>query len=179
MKITPLDIKKQDFSQTFRGYDKEEVDTFLDMIAREWEDLIKSRQSDDQELIALRDQIKKYAEMEDTLKKSLMNAVKMSEHSKVQAEKEAELIIKEAKINAEEEKAKVIDDLRNLKEELKAMREQKRAFIIRAKNLLRGQIEMLSEMEYDDRVEKANDLEEMPPMSDSVAEDRNSRDKNA
>ena len=41
MKITPLDIRQQQFSVRFRGFDAEEVDTFLEMIADEYETVIE------------------------------------------------------------------------------------------------------------------------------------------
>ncbi len=40
MKITPLDIRKQEFKAGFKGYDKNEVNVFLEMIAKEMEELI-------------------------------------------------------------------------------------------------------------------------------------------
>ncbi|MCK4773095.1 MAG: DivIVA domain-containing protein, partial [Candidatus Latescibacteria bacterium] len=33
MRITPIDIRKQEFRKSMRGYDQDEVDTFLSMIA--------------------------------------------------------------------------------------------------------------------------------------------------
>ena len=41
MKITPLDIRQQQFTVRFRGFDAEEVDTFLEMIADEYEELMR------------------------------------------------------------------------------------------------------------------------------------------
>ena len=43
MKLTPLDIKKQEFKKVMRGYDPVEVDTFMDMMANEFEDLLKQQ----------------------------------------------------------------------------------------------------------------------------------------
>ena len=35
MRITPLDIKKQEFQTRMRGYDKAEVVSFLEMVSEE------------------------------------------------------------------------------------------------------------------------------------------------
>ncbi len=41
MRLSPLDIKKQEFSRTIRrGYDPDEVHAFIDMLAGQWEDLL-------------------------------------------------------------------------------------------------------------------------------------------
>ncbi len=40
MKFSPLSIKKQDFSRSVRGFDKEEVQAFLEKLADEFEDLL-------------------------------------------------------------------------------------------------------------------------------------------
>ena len=41
MKITPLDIQQQQFRVRFRGFDMVEVDNFLDLLANEFEELLK------------------------------------------------------------------------------------------------------------------------------------------
>ena len=41
MKLTPLDIKKQEFKKVLRGYDPVEVDSFLDMMSNEFADLLR------------------------------------------------------------------------------------------------------------------------------------------
>jgi len=44
MSITPQEISDKEFSKTFRGYDKEEVDLFLDKIYFELEELIRYKE---------------------------------------------------------------------------------------------------------------------------------------
>ena len=44
MSITPQDIVDKVFSTKFRGYDKEEVDEFLDKIYFELEELIRNKE---------------------------------------------------------------------------------------------------------------------------------------
>ena len=43
MSITPQEISDKEFSRTFRGYDQEEVDLFLDKIYFELEEMIRSK----------------------------------------------------------------------------------------------------------------------------------------
>jgi cell division initiation protein len=101
MKITPIEIRKKSFEKAFRGYEKEEVDTFLKSLSQEWEklnehakDLKRNLEVSEKELKRLRD-----------VEVSLINALKSSESAGVQvieqANKAAELHVKEAQILAE------------------------------------------------------------------------------
>ena len=60
MRVTPLDIRKQPFPKTFRGYDTEAVNSFLEMIASEFEKAIKQVNMLDAEVESLKAQIKVY-----------------------------------------------------------------------------------------------------------------------
>lgn len=44
MSITPQEISDKAFSRTFRGYNQEEVDLFLDMIYFELEEMIRYKE---------------------------------------------------------------------------------------------------------------------------------------
>lgn len=55
--ITPIDIKKQTFERTLRGYNIEEVQAFLSMISIEWELLAARLRASEQELKAVKDQL--------------------------------------------------------------------------------------------------------------------------
>ena len=41
MKLTPLDIQQQQFRTALMGFDKKEVDTFLDLLANDVEELVR------------------------------------------------------------------------------------------------------------------------------------------
>ena len=41
MRITPMDIRQQQFRVRFRGFDRQEVDTFLADVAEDYERLVK------------------------------------------------------------------------------------------------------------------------------------------
>jgi DivIVA domain-containing protein len=43
LRLTPLDIKKQEFKRSMRGYDPEEVNAFLEMVAEEFEALHREK----------------------------------------------------------------------------------------------------------------------------------------
>ena len=53
MKITPLEIKRQQFKKTMRGYDTVEVETFLEMVSNDMEDLIRENREQKDKIITL------------------------------------------------------------------------------------------------------------------------------
>ena len=101
MKITPLDIKKQDFKKVLRGLDPIEVETFLEMVSEEFESLIREKNTLSNEVLKLKTQLKDYQEVEKTFKESLMSAQQTINQSRENSQKEANLIIREAEIQAE------------------------------------------------------------------------------
>ncbi|MDZ7332406.1 MAG: DivIVA domain-containing protein [candidate division KSB1 bacterium] len=150
MKLTPLDIKKQVFKKVLRGYDPIEIETFLEMVAEEFEALIKERNDLSDEVLKLKTQLRDYQEVEKTFKESLMNAQQTINQSRENSKREADLIIKEAEVRAEKiiENAKM--QLIEIKNELMVIKAQKDSFAKRLRHLLESQLELLSVLEIDD-----------------------------
>ncbi|GAB4433331.1 MAG: DivIVA domain-containing protein [bacterium] len=101
MRITPIDIQEQKFKVSFRGYDKDEVDNFLDAVATQMEDLLRENSFIKEELDRLTKEVEHLKAMEDTLKDTIISAQKMSEDFKETARREAENIVAEARVRAE------------------------------------------------------------------------------
>ncbi len=143
MKITPLDLRKQEFKKAMRGYDVHEVDAFLEMVAKEMEDLLRENGVMLERLRELDQKIEDYRSMEKTLQGTLTSAQKTADDLKKNADKEAELILRNTKIKAthlvEEARAK----LANLQAELSALEEQKEIFIARFRSMIEIQQRLL------------------------------------
>lgn len=162
MKLTPLDIKKQEFKSTFRGYDPLEVNTFLEMVADEYEELQNERNQLNNEISTLRTQLKDYQQVEHTLKQTLMNAQESVNRARVNTEKEANLIIHEAELKAEKILERARRDLEKMKNELIIVRSQKESFAKRLKHLLESQIELIKVLEIDDTDSSIEDTGLLP-----------------
>ncbi|NIR51810.1 DivIVA domain-containing protein [candidate division KSB1 bacterium] len=150
MKLTPLDIKKQEFKKSLRGFDPVEVETFLEMVADEFENLIRERNSLSDEVLRLKTQLQDYQDVEKNLKETLMNAQQNIEDSRENSKREAEMIVREAEIKAE----KIIEDARiklvELKNELVVVKAQKDSFARRLRHLLISQLDLIEVLELDD-----------------------------
>ncbi len=98
IRVTPLDIQQKRFHVVFRGYDRTEVEMFLDLVRDEMETLVREvtelrefRQSYDQRLRELN-------EREETVKNTMLMTQKLMEDQRENAHKEAAVIIKDAEV---------------------------------------------------------------------------------
>ncbi len=147
MKLTPLDIRKQEFKRVMKGYDKHEVDIFLEMVAKEMEDLSRENNTLREQNKELDAKIEDYRRMEKTLQDTLLSAQKTTDELRKNAEKEAELIVKNAQIQAEEMINKARKEIQDLERQISALRTQRDTFIAQLRGYLQSQLRMLHEIE--------------------------------
>jgi len=152
VKLTPLEIKKQDFKVKVRGFDPSEVEAFLEMVSEEFEEILNDRKRLNDEVIKLKTQLRDYQQVEKTLQETLMNAQESVTQSKENSKREAQIILREAELKAE----RILDEARGkidkMKNELNILRSQKESFSKRLKHLLESQIELIRVLEIDDVV---------------------------
>ncbi len=150
MKITPLEIKKQSFKTKMRGLDPIEVETFLEMVADEYEIMLNERNQLSDEVKKLKTQLNDYQQVERTLQETLMNAQENINQSRENSKREAQIVLRESELKAE----KVLDDAREkleaMKNDLKILKAQKESLAKRLRHLLESQIELIKVLEMDD-----------------------------
>ena len=150
MKLTPVEIRKQEFKKSMRGYDTVEIDTFIELVANEYENLLQENEGLKKQIISMEAELKHFKEAEKTLKETLYKVQETSQLSKANSEKEATLIMKEADLHAAQitEKAKM--EVHKMREELVALKQQKDSFVARLRHLLVSQIELIDVLSIDD-----------------------------
>lgn len=159
MRITPIDIRKQEFRRGMRGYDVDEVDTFLAMVADEMELLIGTAQKATDELTSLRERLAEYQQMEATMRETLVTVQKAAEQKKEAAQKEADIILKEAEVRAGTWIEEAHRSIREVKKELARLRGMRDSYVTRLKMLVQAQLDMLKVAEMEDETpEESLDL---------------------
>ncbi|MBI4680800.1 MAG: DivIVA domain-containing protein [Nitrospirae bacterium] len=143
MRITPLDIQQKQFPVKFRGFDEEEVDSFLELIREEMEELLRENASMREESKRLEKQLKEYKNIESTLKDTLVATQQMVEDYKNTAKKDAELIIKEAELKAEEIIKNAQEKVIKIHEDITDLKGVRRHFKEEVKRLIESHIRML------------------------------------
>ena len=122
MRITPLDVRNHPFRRRFSGYDREEVDAFLRMVAEDYEAVMRDIESQREQILKLEARVVNLTANESILQETLTTAQRLSEDLKRTSVKEAEVRIGEAEIKAEKllaaahrRAAKLADEIREMK----------------------------------------------------------------
>jgi cell division initiation protein len=102
-RITPVDIQHRTFKKALQGYDRAEVDQFLDEIIETLEDDAQHRAALEAEVADLKERISHFKAMEESLQNTLLLAQRTADEVKASAHKEADLIKEQARISAERE----------------------------------------------------------------------------
>jgi len=150
VRLTPLEIRKQEFSKSMRGFDPVEVNTFIEKLADDYEDLLKENETLEKKYLTAQTELKHFQEVEKTLKQTLYNVQETSQLSKENSEKEANLIKKEAELAATQMMDRARQEVHTMREEVNTLRQQKESFIARLRHLLSSQLELLDVLEIDD-----------------------------
>lgn len=101
MKITPLEIRQKTFEKVFRGYDKDEVAAFLTSLSNEWERTLDENKELRIKLEQAEKEVQKLREVESSLFKTLKTAEDTGANMVEQANKTAELHMKETQMKSE------------------------------------------------------------------------------
>jgi cell division initiation protein len=101
MKISPMDIQRQAFGRQLRGFNREDVRTYLNLVAEEVAALQRERDALAQEVQGLRGLIDEHRERETILKNTLLTAQRLSEEIRDSARKQGEVVVKEAEMQAD------------------------------------------------------------------------------
>lgn len=143
MRITPLDIRKQPFRKTVMGFDKDEVNSFLEMVANEFEQIIRQNDELTNKVKVLLTQLEDYQRIEKTLNETLLTAQRATDEARLNAQKEAELIIKDAQLRADRYEDQSRQSVNLLESELNSLKTQRDSFLARFKSMLRDQLALM------------------------------------
>lgn len=163
MRLSSIDIKKQEFKKSFKGYDISEVEAYLDTVGNEFENLYRELEALrnqilklDEEKTVLNNEIQVFRENEKTFQKAIVKSQDMAEEVLENAKRRAELIVKEAEILSSKSKVQVQEEFVNLKQELEELKSRNEHIIDDIKNYL---IEKLNSIEEYQRSRKIFKME--------------------
>jgi len=145
-KVTPLDIRKQTFKKAMRGYEAGEVQAFLEMLAKEFEELARENSALAERMAGLDAQIEDYRKMEKALRETMLAAQQTTEGIKENARTEADLLLREAQHKAEGIVAEARHKAQVLQRDVATLEQQRNAFIAQFRSLVESQLNLLDEM---------------------------------
>lgn len=171
MAIRPIDVRRKEFKNVFRGYDANQVDDFLDAVADEFERAYTENQRMREEISSLRERLQQFEELEESIRAALVHAEQaandLRESARREAEnllesarREAELTIREAKTRSHQMLADSSGRVERVQESYEALQEAKRRFANDFRHLLKTYMEMLDSLEISTAKEIESSLRE-------------------
>lgn len=135
------------FSKEFNGYNKDEVNAFVNDTINQVEKVLAKMEKQQAEINSLKNQIVHYQDIERSLNLALMNAQEVGENIRKMAQGEARSIIDEARRNAN----RIVNDalIRSEKIELKTDNAERNLRILKKKlrNIIEHQLDIIEEIE--------------------------------
>jgi len=154
MKLTALDIKKQEFSKSLRGFDKLEVSAFLEIVAEEFEQLLGINSGLQEKIKGLEESLENYKKMEESWQNTLVTVQKSLDEAKQEAQKETQLILREAQVQKEQILKEAEKEVYTLKQKIGRLQELKQEFLTHFKAFLDNQHNLLDNFAQDKKIEQ-------------------------
>ena len=128
MAIRPIDVRRKEFKSGFRGYDANQVDDFLDAVADEFERTYAENRRIAEELAVLKGRLEQFEELEGAIREALVHAQQVARDLRRNANKEAELTVREAKEQAHRILADSSARVERVQESYEVLRKAKQDF---------------------------------------------------
>lgn len=145
--LTPLDVRRYEFGKALRGYDPERVDQFREQVAEELERLMRLNAELDAKAKGFHEQLRAFRERDKAINEALVSAQQLRGDIREQADKEAQLVIREARAEGE----RIIEDaraeIRRMEDQLGSLERSRRAFIAQMRTMAERQLSELSAAE--------------------------------
>jgi cell division initiation protein len=158
MPIRPIDVRRKEFKSSFRGYDANQVDDFLDAVADEFERNYTENQRMREEVSSLRDRLQQFEDLEGSIQAALVHAEQASndlrravaqeaEGIKQSAQREADFTIREAQSRSHQMLADSSARIERVQDSYDALQEAKRSFAHEFRHLLKTYTDIMENME--------------------------------
>ena len=127
--LTPVDIRAQQFRKTMMGYVPEEVEDFKERVGQELERHIREKSLLEDRLVGFREQLKAFREREKAMNDALVAAHALKAQMEEVAQREADLVIREAGLEADKivERARVAET--SLQRDIESLQRQFATYI--------------------------------------------------
>jgi cell division initiation protein len=152
MKISPIEIRQQEFTKKMRGYDPDEVQNFLESLAEEFDKLNIENDSLKNEAQSLTEQVNEFKKIEKNLQDTLLSAQESSSKSMEVTKKQTSLMIREAELKASQIIEKARESTNDIRNAVVNLREEKDLILAKLKAIVSSQANLLEL-----KVERAGD----------------------
>jgi cell division initiation protein len=143
MKVTPLEIRQQQFPLRFRGYDPTAVDVFLELMAGQLDELLREN-AQLREALAQKDQeIQGIREQEGDWKKALMTVQQTRDDLIERGQQQARLLVVEAERKAQRLLMEAKKTYKAIAQDVQALTRQRQHLTVQLRSLLEQHLTLL------------------------------------
>jgi len=170
MNVSPLDLRQQRFSKTFRGFDRVEVTSFLAAVADDYEQALRETDRLRTDLQRMEAVLAEHREAERNLRNTLLTAQRLADDIKANAEEEARRIIQDAESRSDlllEQTQARLEDVQREIDGLRLKRKDVETSIEATIQTLRNTLDYVRAQELREREDKI--LLHRPRQSDGAA----------
>jgi cell division initiation protein len=144
MKLSPANIKRQEFSKVMRGYDVSEVAAFLERVAEEVEELQTQNDELKKDLEFANTKVTEFRRIEKNLQETLIKAQETSAKSMEAAKRQAGLILKDAEAKAGQIIERARTNSIEIRNAVDSLQEEKDVLLAKLKAIVNSQINIIS-----------------------------------
>ncbi len=146
MDLSPNDIRNYEFQSQLRGYEKEAVESVLEQVANELEELKQANLKLSMELDSVQNQFNGLKQFEDTIKSAAIDARRNADMTMENAKKEAEELLEDAKTKAEKSITENSNKVHEIENQLSQLDLTKRSYITKLRGLIQSHLEIVDEI---------------------------------
>ena len=146
MDLSPNDIRNYEFNTQMRGFDKEEVDSFLEQVATTLDDLKQNLLKKTVEMDSLQKQYDDIKGYEDIIKSAAIDARRNADQTMNNAKQEAEQLLAEARVKAENLIHDRAHEFKKIEAQIYNLNDTKKSYLTELKNLIKSHLNMVDEV---------------------------------
>jgi DivIVA domain-containing protein len=163
--LTALDVRRYDFGNALRGYDRARVDQFRAQVADELERLARVTQELEAKARNFHEQLKAFRERDKALNEALVSAQQLRGEIRGQAEREGQLVLREARNESDKIIEQARAEARRIDAELQALWRSRRTYLAQLRVLIERQTAELEAAEAAQAPEGLAALPARPPIT--------------
>ena len=137
---TPVDVRRKELKRSMRGYDIEQVELFREQVADELERVTRINQDLEAKAKHLHEQLRTFRERDKALNDALVSAQQLRSEIREQAEREAQLILREARAEGERLVDAARSEIDRLQREVESLERARRAYLTHLRTIVERQL---------------------------------------
>lgn len=147
--ITPLEVSKKQYSKSFRGYNRTEVDEYNKRVSEEMERLVNDNIELTEKYKRIKEELDKFNRIEQNIRDALIIAQKTHDQVITSGNEKADVIVREAEMRAKEIMNKASEDVINIARSHEEAKKEYVLFKTKFKNLLKTQLDTIDDIHID------------------------------